>query len=67
MKTLLFLLALTFLSFTSNAQQFKPEYGSVSKAELESRKSTLDEKAEAEVVFDIANIELIFYDGLLEV
>ncbi len=67
MKTFLTLLVFTLLSYPSNAQKLTADYGSVSKAELESRKSTLDEKAEAEVVFDIANIELTMYDGILEV
>jgi hypothetical protein len=67
MKTPLILLAFLLLSWLANAQQAVPAFGTVSKAELESRKSSLDDKAEAEVVFDVANIELTFYDGLLEV
>ena len=67
MKTPLILLAICSFILTANAQQPVSAFGTVSKAELESRKSLLDEKAEAEVVFDVADIELTFYDGLLEV
>jgi hypothetical protein len=67
MKTFFILFAFTLFSYLTQAQELVSTFGTVSKADLESRKSLLDEKAEAEVIFSLAEIELTFYNGLLEV
>lgn len=67
MKKITALLATVLITCMSYAQQILPAFGSVSKTELEEKKSPQDDKAEAEVIFDLADIELIFYDGGLEV
>lgn len=64
MKSTILILAMTLVPFLSQAQA--EPFGKVSQADLELKKCPTDPDAEAEVIFESQEVELLIYGGNIE-